>query len=295
MIAINWPNFTWRLPIKIWIQGARPRTLPAAVAPVLVATIIAGQNWSPLAAALALFVSLALQVGVNYSNDYSDGVRGTDDSRVGPIRLTASGLAKPAAVKRATFISFFLASLAGLALAALSSWWVIALGIASIAAAWGYTGGKNPYGYKGLGDISVFIFFGLIATMGTYYVQTLELTWKVFFASIPMGSLSCALLAINNLRDRVEDEKVGKKTLAVRFGDKGSRLYFVALILSAYLFAFISGQLWAGLTLVTLPISTSLIRKVLGGATGGALIPLLASTGKLQILFALSFAVALSL
>ena len=257
--------------------------------------MIAGQDWSAARAALALFVSLALQVGVNYANDYSDGVRGTDDSRVGPIRLTASGLAKPQTVKRAAFISFFLASLAGLALAALSSWWVIALGIASIAAAWGYTGGKNPYGYKGLGDISVFIFFGLIATMGTYYVQTLEITWKVFFASIPMGSLSCALLAINNLRDRIEDEKVGKKTLAVRFGDKGSRLYFVALILSAYLFALLSGQLWAGLTLVTLPISITLIRKVLGGATGGALIPLLAATGKLQILFALSFAVALSL
>ena len=131
--------------------------------------------------------------------------------------------------------------------------------------------------------------------MGTYYVQTLELTWKVFFASIPMGSLSCALLAINNLRDRVEDEKVGKKTLAVRFGDKGSRFYFVALILSAYLFAFLSGQLWAVLTLLTLPISLPLIRKVLGGSTGGALIPLLASTGKLQILFALTFAVALSI
>ncbi|MFY7897544.1 MAG: 1,4-dihydroxy-2-naphthoate polyprenyltransferase [Candidatus Planktophila sp.] len=281
--------------MKIWIQGARPRTLPAAVAPVLIATVIAGQDWSPIRAALALFVSLALQVGVNYSNDYSDGVRGTDDSRVGPIRLTASGLAKPAAVKRAAFISFFLASLAGLTLAALSSWWVIALGIASIAAAWGYTGGKNPYGYKGLGDISVFIFFGVIATMGTYYVQTLELTWKIFFASIPMGSLSCALLAINNLRDRVEDAKVGKKTLAVRFGDKGSRFYFVALILSAYLFAFLSGQLWAVLTLLTLPISLPLIRKVLGGSTGGELIPLLASTGKLQILFALTFAVALSI
>jgi 1,4-dihydroxy-2-naphthoate octaprenyltransferase len=257
--------------------------------------VIAGQDWSPLRAALALFVSLALQVGVNYSNDYSDGVRGTDDSRVGPIRLTATGLASPDAVKRAAFISFFLASLAGLALAALSSWWVIALGIASIAAAWGYTGGKHPYGYKGLGDISVFIFFGVIATMGTYYVQTLELTWKVFFASIPMGSLSCALLAINNLRDRVEDAKVGKKTLAVRFGDKGSRFYFVALILSAYLFAFLSGQLWAVLTLLTLPISLPLIRKVLGGSTGGELIPLLASTGKLQILFALTFAVALSI
>lgn len=257
--------------------------------------MIAGQEWSPVRAALALFVSLALQVGVNYSNDYSDGVRGTDDSRVGPIRLTASGLAKPDAVKRAAFISFFLASLAGLALAALTSWWIILIGIASIAAAWRYTGGKNPYGYKGLGDISVFIFFGLIATMGTYYVQTLELTWQILFASIPMGSLSCALLAINNLRDRVEDEKVGKKTLAVRIGDKGSRFYFVALILSAYLFAFISGQLWAGLTLVTLPISLPLIRKVLGGAIGGALIPLLALTGKLQLVFAISFAVALSL
>lgn len=262
---------------------------------MLIGTVVAGQDWSPLRAALALFVSLALQVGVNFSNDYSDGVRGTDDSRVGPIRLTASGLAKPSAVKGAAFISFFLASLAGLALAALSSWWVIALGIASIAAAWRYTGGKNPYGYKGLGDISVFIFFGLIATMGTYYVQTLEITWKVFFASIPMGSLSCALLAINNLRDRVEDEKVGKKTLAVRIGDKGSRFYFIALILSAYLFAFLSGQVWAVLTLLTLPISLPLMRKVLGGTTGGALIPLLALTGKLQILFALTFAVALSL
>ena len=222
-------------------------------------------------------------------------MRGTDDSRVGPIRLTASGLATPGAVKRAAFISFFLASLAGLTLAALSSWWIILIGIASIAAAWRYTGGKNPYGYKGLGDISVFIFFGLIATMGTYYVQTLELTWQILFASIPMGSLSCALLAINNLRDRVEDEKVGKKTLAVRIGDKGSRFYFVALILSAYLFALLSAQLWAAITLLTLPISLPLIRKVLGGTSGSALIPLLALTGKLQILFAVTFAFALSL
>lgn len=295
LIETNWQNYFWRLHIKIWIQGARPKTLPAAIAPVLVATVIAAQDWSLLRAALALFVSLALQVGVNYANDYSDGVRGTDDSRVGPIRLTATGLAKPDSVKRAAFISFFLASLAGLALAALSSWWIILIGVASIAAAWRYTGGKNPYGYKGLGDISVFIFFGVIATMGTYYVQTLELNWKVFFASIPMGSLSCALLAINNLRDRLEDEKVGKKTLAVRFGDKGSRVYFVGLILSAYFFAFLAGQLWAALTLLTLPISLPLIRKVLGGASSGALIPLLALTGKLQILFALTFAASLSL
>jgi 1,4-dihydroxy-2-naphthoate octaprenyltransferase len=257
--------------------------------------VIAGQDWSPLRAALALFVSLALQVGVNYSNDYSDGVRGTDDSRVGPIRLTATGLASPDAVKRAAFISFFLASVAGLALAALSSWWVIALGIASIAAAWNYTGGKSPYGYKGLGDISVFIFFGVVATVGTYYVQTLEITAQVLFASIPMGSLSCALLAMNNLRDRSEDEKVGKRTLAVRLGDRKSRLYFLALILSTYIFAALSAGTWAFVTLATLPISLPLMRKVLGGASGSALIPLLGLTGKLQILFAISFAISLSI
>jgi 1,4-dihydroxy-2-naphthoate polyprenyltransferase len=262
---------------------------------VLIATVIAGQDWSPLRAALALFVSLALQVGVNYSNDYSDGVRGSDDSRVGPIRLTATGLASPDAVKRAAFISFFLASLAGLALAALSSWWIIFVGAAAIAAAWRYTGGKNPYGYKGLGDISVFIFFGVVATVGTYYVQTLEITAKVLFASIPMGSLSCALLAINNLRDRVEDEKVGKRTLAVRLGDRKSRLYFLALIISAYVFAALSAKIWSLVTLATLPISLPLMRKVLRGASWGALIPLLGLTGKLQILFALTFAVALSL
>ena len=262
---------------------------------MLIATVIAGQDWSPLRAALALFVSLALQVGVNYSNDYSDGVRGTDDSRVGPIRLTATGLASPDAVKRAAFISFFLASLAGLALAALSSWWIIFVGAAAIAAAWRYTGGKNPYGYKGLGDISVFIFFGVVATVGTYYVQTLEITAKVLFASIPMGSLSCALLAINNLRDRSEDEKVGKRTLAVRLGDRKSRLYFLALIISAYVFAALSAKIWSLVTLATLPISLPLMRKVLRGASGGALIPLLGLTGKLQILFALTFAVALSL
>lgn len=257
--------------------------------------MIAGVQWSPVAASLALFVSLALQVGVNYSNDYSDGVRGTDDNRVGPIRLTATGLASPDAVKRAAFISFFLAALAGLVLAALSSWWIIFIGAAAIAAAWSYTGGKSPYGYKGLGDISVFIFFGVVATVGTYYVQTLEITAQVLFASIPMGSLSCALLAMNNLRDRSEDEKVGKRTLAVRLGDRKSRLYFLALILSTYIFAALSAGTWAFVTLATLPISLPLMRKVLGGASGSALIPLLGLTGKLQILFAISFAISLSI
>lgn len=257
--------------------------------------MIADQDWSPLRAALALFVSLALQVGVNYSNDYSDGVRGTDDSRVGPIRLTATGLASPGAVKNAAFISFFVAALAGLILAALTSWWIIFVGAAAIVAAWRYTGGKSPYGYKGLGDISVFLFFGLVATIGTYYVQTLEITQRVIFASIPMGALSCALLAINNLRDRVEDEKVGKRTLAVRLGDRASRIYFTLLILSAYIFAALSSGIWAFVTLATLPISLPLMRKVLGGASGSALIPLLGLTGKLQILFAISFAISLSI
>ncbi len=288
-------KWIWRPLIKIWIQGARPRTLPAAIAPVLIATVIAGDQWLPLQASLALFVSLALQVGVNYSNDYSDGIRGTDDNRVGPIRLTASGLASPRAVKAAAFISFFLAALAGLVLAALSSWWIILVGATAIAAAWRYTGGKNPYGYRGLGDLSVFLFFGVVATIGTYYVQTLEITAKVLFASIPMGSLSCALLAINNLRDRIEDEKVGKRTLAVRLGDRKSRLYFVALIVSAYIFAALSAQIWALVTLLTVPISWPLIRKVLGGASASALIPLLALTGKLQILFAICFAISLSI
>ena len=158
-----------------WVLGARPRTLAAAIAPVLVATSFAGSDWKPFPAALALLVSLSLQIGVNYANDYSDGIRGTDDSRIGPIRLTATGLASAKSVKNAAFISFFFAAVAGLVLALQTSWWLIAVGALAIAAAWGYTGGSNPYGYKGLGEISVFLFFGIVATVGSYYVQTEEL------------------------------------------------------------------------------------------------------------------------
>lgn len=278
-----------------WIIGARVRTLPAAIGPVLVATVIAGSQWRPLQALLALVVSLALQVGVNYANDYSDGVRGTDDVRVGPVRLTASGLATASQVKRAAFISFFIASLAGLALAATTSWWIIVVGVVSIAAAWGYTGGKSPYGYKGLGELSVFIFFGVVATVGTFYVQTEEITWPVIAASVPMGSLSCALLVINNIRDRAQDELVGKKTLAVRLGDQGARWFYVFLISSTYLFAGLTGATWAILTIVTAPLAIPLCRQVLGGATGAQLIPLLAKTGKLQMVFSLVFAISLIL
>ena len=269
--------------------------MPAAVAPVLVGTVLAGAQWKPLQAFLALFVSIALQIAVNYSNDYSDGIRGTDDNRVGPIRITASKLAPAESVKRAAIISFALASVAGLILAYLSSYWVIAIGVASIAAAWGYTSGKNPYGYKGLGEISVFVFFGVVATMGTYYVQTLEISWHAFAASVPMGALSCSLLAINNLRDREQDELVGKRTLAVRLGDRGSRIFFLFLIAFAYVFALLSGSVWTLLTLLTLPLAFQLVRKVLKGASHTELIPLLGATGKLQLLFAIIFAVSLAL
>jgi 1,4-dihydroxy-2-naphthoate octaprenyltransferase len=281
--------------VNKWVIGARPRTLPAAVAPVLVATALAGSDASALPALLALIVSLSLQIGVNYANDYSDGIRGTDSERVGPTRLTASGLAAATAVKRAAFISFGVGALAGLWLAAMSSWWLIAVGLISILAAWGYTGGKNPYGYIGLGELFVFIFFGVVATVGTFYVQTETITRNSILASIPMGTFACALLAINNIRDRALDEPAGKKTLAVRFGDRRARHLFASLILLGYLAALAMGKPWVLLTLITAPIAYSLVRGVLGQAQGRDLIPFLARTGKLQLLFALIFSISLVL
>jgi 1,4-dihydroxy-2-naphthoate octaprenyltransferase len=278
-----------------WVLGARPRTLAAAIAPVVVATAYAGNLWQPLPAALALLVSLSLQIGVNFANDYSDGIRGTDDSRIGPIRLTASGLASAKSVKNAAFISFFFAAIAGLVLALQTSWWLIAVGALAIAAAWGYTGGSSPYGYKGLGEISVFLFFGIVATVGSYYVQTEELNLQIFVVSIPMGSLACAILAINNLRDRAQDELVGKRTMAVRLGDKGARALYISLLVSAHLFALLTFEPFALFTLLALPLSTSLARSVWAGTSGAALIPLLAKTGKLQLLFAALFALGLVL
>ena len=287
-------NCLWRHHINIWIQGARPRTLPAAIAPVIVATVLAGREWKPVQALLALIVSLALQIAVNYSNDYSDGIRGTDDDRVGPIRLVASGLASAQSVKRAAQLSFLIACIAGLVLASLSAWWVILIGIASVLAAWGYTGGHTPYGYRGFGELSVFTFFGVVATVGTYYVQTLEITLAAFAASIPMGTLSCALLAINNIRDIPGDQVVGKKTLAVKLGDKNARKFFVALLITAYIFPIFTGHTLALLTLATAPAAYAIAREVLAGAKGADLIPLLGRTGQLQLHFGLTFALALS-
>lgn len=293
-IVRNSLNCLWRHHINIWIQGARPRTLPAAIAPVIVATVLAGREWKPVQALLALIVSLALQIAVNYSNDYSDGIRGTDDDRVGPVRLVASGLASAQSVKRAAQLSFLIACIAGLVLASLSAWWVILIGIASVLAAWGYTGGHTPYGYRGFGELSVFTFFGVVATVGTYYVQTLEITVAAFAASIPMGALSCALLAINNIRDIPGDEVVGKKTLAVKLGDKNARRFFVALLITAYIFPIFTGHTLALLTLATAPAAYAIAREVLAGAKGADLIPLLGRTGQLQLHFGLTFALALS-
>jgi 1,4-dihydroxy-2-naphthoate polyprenyltransferase len=277
-----------------WIIGARPRTLPAAIAPVLVATAYAGSNWEPIRALSALLVSLALQIGVNYANDYSDGIRGTDDSRIGPVRLTASGLASPKSVRAAALISFLFAALIGLTLAAATSWWIILVGALAINAAWGYTGGANPYGYKGLGEISVFLFFGIVATVGSYYVQTEELNLQIFIVAIPMGSLACAILAINNLRDRAQDQIVGKKTLAVRLGDSGARKLYIALLISAHLFALLTLQPAVLLTLLAAPLTWKLARGVASGVSGAELIPYLARTGKLQLVFAILFALGLT-
>jgi 1,4-dihydroxy-2-naphthoate octaprenyltransferase len=278
-----------------WIVGARLRTLPAAIAPVLVATAYAGSNWEPIRAFSALLVSLALQIGVNYANDYSDGIRGTDDSRIGPVRLTASGLASPKAVRTAAQISFLFAAVIGLTLAIATSWWIILVGALAINAAWGYTGGANPYGYKGLGEISVFLFFGIVATTGSYFVQTEELNLEIFIIAIPMGSLACAILAINNLRDRAQDQIVGKRTLAVRLGDRGARRLYIALLISAHIFALLTFEPAALLTLLASPLTWGLARGVSRGVNGGDLIPYLAKTGKLQLVFAILFALGLAI
>ena len=278
-----------------WVLGARPRTLPAAIAPVIVASALTGSDFNWLRAALALKVGVWLQVGVNFANDYSDGVKGTDSNRIGPTRLVGSGMASARSVKNAAFISFAIASTAGVWLSLLTSPFLILVGVLAIAAAWGYTGGKNPYGYSGLGEISVFTFFGLVATMGTYYVQTEKITLLSFVAALPMGSLACAILAINNIRDRAQDELVGKRTLAVRLGDLTARRAFVFLLVLAHVSAIATLIPWALLTLLVTPISYSIAKTVLSGASGIDLIPVLGRTGKLQLIFAIVFALAIAI
>jgi 1,4-dihydroxy-2-naphthoate octaprenyltransferase len=246
----------------------------------------------------AMVVSLAIQVATNYSNDYSDGVRGTDSAgRVGPTRLVASGLASAAEVKRAALLAFAVAGVAGLALAAAAGWQLLLVGAACMAAAWFYTGGKHPYGYAGLGELFVFVFFGLVATAGTTYALTERLTGLSLAAGVPVGLLCTALLVINNLRDIPSDRNVGKRTLAVRLGDRRTRALYVALIVVAMvatsMIAGLSGRPLAVLGLVAIPLARGPAEKVLGGASGPALIPALGGTGRVQLIFGLTFALGL--
>ena len=281
--------------IKDWIEGARLRTLPAAVAPVLAGTGIAVwmDKASYLRAGLAVAIALLFQIGVNFSNDYSDGIRGTDDARTGPPRLTGGGKASPRTVKMAAFACFGLGCAAGLVLVAVSgTWWLIAAGVAAVAAAWFYTGGKKPYGYMGLGEIFVFVFFGLMATAGTTYTQALEVPWQAWLAACSIGFLACALLMVNNIRDIPTDSQVGKNTLAVRLGDGASRVAYMVMIVGGLLLGAValagagSTYWWlfaAALLLAGLPGAVTIAK----GAKGLALLGSLRNTG----LYALAYGV----
>lgn len=277
-----------------WIVGARVKTLPAAVSPVIIGTSFAnGIDW--FKALLALIVSCALQVGVNYANDYSDGIRGTDTNRIGPTRLVASGLATASAVKNAAIISFIIAIIAGSILSMLSNWWLIVIGAISILAAWGYTGGKKPYGYLGFGELAVFVFFGLVATIGSYFVQSATINWQVFLLSIPVGCLSCAILVLNNLRDLPKDKMVSKNTLAVLLGDKKTRIFYVILLVISQLLSVILSIIDIKLlaTLICIPLTFNLSIRILSGVSGVELISVLARTASLQLLLSIITAGAL--
>jgi 1,4-dihydroxy-2-naphthoate octaprenyltransferase len=295
--------------VNIWVAGARPRTLPAAVVPVLVGTAAAASDvgdlgwgkgliaWRLLA---AMVVALAIQVGTNYANDYSDGVKGTDSAeRVGPVRLVGSGLASPSSVKRAAIAAFGVAAIAGLALAAAVSWWLILVGAVSFAAGWLYTGGPRPYGYYGFGELFVFLFFGVVATVGSAYVQTEELTGLALACAVPVGFLATALLVVNNLRDIPTDRVAGKMTLAVRLGDQRTRVLYVVLIVGSFLavplIAGLGLRPLAAIALVALLPARAPVVQVLGGASGPALIPVLGATGRVQLIFGVLFAAGLYL
>jgi 1,4-dihydroxy-2-naphthoate octaprenyltransferase len=274
-----------------WIAGARPRTLPAAVVPVAVGAGVAiGTDGSDVVwwrVLVALLVSLLLQIGVNYANDYSDGVRGTDDVRVGPMRLVASGTASASAVKRAALGCLALAAVAGLLLAVATTWWLLAVGAAAIVAAWGYTGGPKPYGYLGLGEVFVFTFFGLVATAGTTYVAIEDVPWVAWPAACGVGALACALLVVNNLRDIPTDTAAGKRTLAVRIGDQATRWLYTVLVTAAIVLVAVCAleRPWALLAIASALVAIVPVRLVLSGAAGRELIAVLGATGRLQLAY----------
>ncbi len=284
-----------------WIAGARPRTLPAALAPVAAGTgsAIGLGVIAPSEAFLALCVSLALQIGVNYANDYSDGIRGTDADRVGPMRLVGSGTASPRAVLGAALASFAVAAVAGVALIATSGhWWLALVGAAAIAAAWFYTGGRRPYGYTGLGEVSVFVFFGLVAVLGTTYTQADRVTLGTVAAAVGVGALACALLVVNNLRDLDTDEDAGKRTLAVRVGATRTRQFYLVLLalpVACAVVAAVSTTWWALLAVPTAVLGIRPARVVASGATGRDLVAVLGGTGAYQLGFGVLLGVGLAL
>jgi 1,4-dihydroxy-2-naphthoate octaprenyltransferase len=309
----------------LWLAGARPRTLPAAVVPVVVGTAAAAGMahtavWimvSPSAgivraddvtsglkgivvwrALAAMVVALCIQIGTNFANDYSDGLKGTDNkTRVGPIRLVGSGLKSPGAVKRAALASFGVAALAGLALAAATTWWLVPVGLVCFAAGWLYTGGPKPYGYYGFGELFVFVFFGLVATVGSTFVQIERIPWLAVACAVPVGALATALLVINNLRDIPTDTVAGKRTLAVRLGDPRTRVLYVVLMVVPYLaLPFIAGlgrRPLAVMAFATIFVAQRPVIIVLQGATGRALIPVLGRTGQVQLVYGVLLAAGL--
>lgn len=288
--------------VRLWWHGARPRTLPAAVSPVIVGTgaaaVTSTRPWGwqeYLMIALCALVALALQVGVNYANDYSDGVRGTDAERVGPVRLVGQGLAPAHQVRRAAFITFGVAAVAGLVLVLLTGqWWLLLVGAAAIAAAWYYTGGSRPYGYAGWGEVSVFVFFGLVAVMGTATVLSGGVSLLSFVVAVPVGLLASALLVVNNLRDIPTDEASGKRTLATRLGDHATRTMYVGMVwlpfvivilLAASAIVLPNAPAWSLLALVATPLAAVPARAVRNGASGPALVRVLGETARLELAF----------
>lgn len=291
-------------PARLWLLGARPRTLGVAVAPIVVGTgvAVAADAFAPMRALLCLVMMVSAQIGVNYANDYSDGIRGTDAARVGPVRLVGQGLVPAPQVKRAAFACLAVTALAGLVVVLLSgAWWLLLVGVAAIAAAWFYTGGPKPYGYLGLGEVSVFLFFGVVPVVGTAYVQILAFTAAAWASSLGVGALACAVLVCNNLRDIPTDVEHGKRTLAVRLGDRGTRVLYVALVVSAYaVVPFLAAPAGLGLTgawlaLLSAPLAITPVRILVGGAVGRALIPVLAGTGLLALVYGVALGLGLVL